>query len=35
MTRGERRELGQLIAWSLMLGVCITTLAAGYFGIVP
>lgn len=30
-----RRETGQLIAWSLMLGVILTTLAAAWFGVIP
>jgi hypothetical protein len=29
------RELGQLLAWSLMLGVLLLVLASAWFGVAP
>jgi hypothetical protein len=33
--RQRRRETGQLIAWSLMLGVLLVVLSCAWFGIIP
>jgi hypothetical protein len=33
--RQRRRETGQMLAWSLMLGVLLVVLSCAWFGIIP
>jgi hypothetical protein len=33
--RQRRRETGQMLAWSLMLGVLLVVLASAWFGVAP